>query len=105
MPLKGDNRNINCAAPDAQTLPKSFCEGGIRSVITFPTCWDGKNIDSPDHKTHITYATGGSFDANTGTCPTSHPVKLPQVMYEVMWDVSDHQFFIAREALSISQSH
>lgn len=49
MPTSGDNSNINCGAPDAQTLPTGMCVGGIRSVITFPTCWDGVNLDSPDH--------------------------------------------------------
>ena len=28
------------------------------------------------------------FDYDGGTCPESHPVKVPQVMYEVQWDVS-----------------
>lgn len=50
MPQSGDNSNINCGAPDAQTLPTTTCVGGIRSIITFPTCWDGKNLDSPDHE-------------------------------------------------------
>jgi hypothetical protein len=62
MPASGDNSNINCGAPDAQSLPKKMCEGGIRSVITFPTCWDGKNLDSPDHMSHVTYATGSKGD-------------------------------------------
>lgn len=90
MPKSGDNSNLNCASPDSQTLPKDFCVGGIRSVITFPTCWDGKNLDSPDHESHVTYAAGaGANDVGpTGTCPASHPVVIPQVMYEVMWDVS-----------------
>jgi hypothetical protein len=89
MPKSGDNRNINCGAPDAQTLPKGFCVGGIRSIITFPTCWDGKNLDSPDHKTHVAYATSSAANdvGPTGSCPASHPVVIPQVMYEVMWDV------------------
>ncbi|KAI8633619.1 hypothetical protein F5Y19DRAFT_489080 [Xylariaceae sp. FL1651] len=89
MPASGDNSNINCGAPDSQTLPTGFCAGGIRSVITFPTCWDGKNTDSPDHESHIAYPTAGSSDVGVGaygTCPESHPVKIPQVMYEVMWD-------------------
>ncbi|KAI1141377.1 hypothetical protein F5Y05DRAFT_409932 [Hypoxylon sp. FL0543] len=88
MPATGDNSNINCGAPDSQTLPTGFCDGGIRSVITFPTCWDGKNTDSADHKSHVAYPEG-SADAGVGaygTCPESHPVKIPQVMYEVMWD-------------------
>jgi len=92
MPLTGDNNNLNCAAPDSVTLPVKFCAGGIRSVITFPTCWDGVNLDSADHKSHVAYPVKGSvtdrFDYDGGTCPASHPVKVPQVMYEVVWDVS-----------------
>jgi hypothetical protein len=90
MPASGEPSNINCGSPDAQTLPTGFCAGGIRSVITFPTCWDGKNLDSPDHETHVAYATGSKANdvGPTGTCPSSHPVVLPQVMFEVMWDVS-----------------
>ncbi|KXX79512.1 hypothetical protein MMYC01_205215 [Madurella mycetomatis] len=87
MPESGDNRNINCGSPDSEALPNEPCVGGIRSVITFPTCWDGKNIDSPDHQSHVAYATGaGPNDVGpTGTCPASHPVVIPQVMYEVRW--------------------
>ncbi|KAF2258610.1 hypothetical protein CC78DRAFT_594412 [Lojkania enalia] len=88
MPASGDNSNLNCAAPDAQSFPMGFCVGGIRTVITFPTCWDGKNLDSPDHKSHVTYATGSKATdvGPTGKCPESHPVVIPQVMYEVLWD-------------------
>ena len=83
---------FNCAAPDTVTLPKKFCVGGIRSVITFPTCWDGVNLDSADHKSHVAYPLEGTitdrFDYDGGVCPGSHPVRIPQVMYEVVWDVS-----------------
>lgn len=91
MPASGDASNINCGSPDAQTLPKGFCPGGIRSVITFPTCWDGVNLDSPDHMSHLAYAVGAKANdvGPTGKCPASHPVVIPQVMYEVMWDVGD----------------
>lgn len=96
MPKSGDNNNLNCAPPDSVTLPTKFCAGGIRSVITFPTCWDGVNLDSADHKSHIAYPVKDSipdqFDYDGGHCPESHPVKIPQVMYEVMWDVSQQAF-------------
>lgn len=93
MPADGDNSNLNCASPDAQYLPKAPCVGGIRSVVTFPTCWDGKNLDSPDHKSHLAYADGAKANdvGPTGTCPSSHPVVIPQVMYEVRWNVSELQ--------------
>ncbi|KAK4448697.1 hypothetical protein QBC34DRAFT_449252 [Podospora aff. communis PSN243] len=76
-----------CTGRDTQTLPPQFCPGGIRTTITFPTCWDGKNTDSPDHKSHVAYPKTGTFES-TGACPDSHPVRLPQLMYEVMWDTA-----------------
>lgn len=42
-------------------------------------------LDSPDHKGHVAYPESGPFESN-GPCPASHTVKIPQVMYEVMWD-------------------
>ena len=29
----------------------------------------------------------GTFES-TGVCPPSHPVRLPQLMYEIMWDTT-----------------
>ncbi|TAQ86720.1 hypothetical protein B7494_g4951 [Chlorociboria aeruginascens] len=49
-------------------------------------CWDGKNLDSPDHKSHVAYS--GSGATGGGACPSAFPVKLPQIMYEIMWNVS-----------------
>ncbi|KAI1079022.1 hypothetical protein F5B20DRAFT_581749 [Whalleya microplaca] len=88
MPKTGDNMNVNCASPDSQTLPTGFCVGGIRSVITFPTCWDGVNTDSADHMSHVAYPDGDTSVGASGTCPQTHPVKIPQVMLEVMWDTT-----------------
>jgi hypothetical protein len=76
-----------CTGADTTSLPNGMCHGGIRSTITFPTCWDGKNLDSPDHKAHVSYPETGTFES-TGVCPASHPVRLPQLMYEVMWDTT-----------------
>jgi hypothetical protein len=77
-----------CTGNDTKSFPTEMCYGGIRTTITFPTCWDGKNVDSPDHKSHVAYPVTGTFESG-GKCPASHPVRLPQLMYEVMWDVSD----------------
>jgi hypothetical protein len=58
----------------------------IRQTIIFPACWDGKNLDSPDHKSHVAYSGNGA--SGGGSCPSAFPVKLPQIMYELMWNVS-----------------
>ncbi|KAI0896497.1 hypothetical protein F4806DRAFT_464729 [Annulohypoxylon nitens] len=75
---------------DTQALPTKPCPGGIRSNILFPTCWDGKNLDSPNHQDHVTYPTTGpaNFLSLGGSCPSSHPIRIPQLMYEVVWDTT-----------------
>ncbi|KAL0056539.1 hypothetical protein AAF712_016856, partial [Marasmius tenuissimus] len=35
------------------------CPSGIRAQVNFPMCWDGKNVDSPDHKSHVAFPSGG----------------------------------------------
>jgi len=62
-----------------------MCPDGIRGSITFPSCWDGKNLDSPDHRSHMAYSPGGAVLANA-KCPATHPIRVPQLMYEMQWD-------------------
>ncbi|VBB75560.1 Putative protein of unknown function [Podospora comata] len=71
--------------PETMDFPKEPCNFGIMSNVRFPTCWDGKNLDSPDHMAHMSYPESGTFEGG-GPCPASHPVRVPQLMYEVIWD-------------------
>jgi hypothetical protein len=71
--------------PSKIGLPKLSMEAGLTWVCR---CWDGKNVDSPDHKSHVAYPSSGTFES-TGPCPATHPVRLPQLMYEVMWDTRE----------------
>ncbi|OCL07621.1 hypothetical protein AOQ84DRAFT_377513 [Glonium stellatum] len=75
-----------CSGSDSVDIPTSTSCKMIRQTIIFPACWDGKNLDSPDHQSHVAYS--GSGATGGGSCPSTHPVKLPQVMYELMWNVS-----------------
>ncbi|KAK1752831.1 hypothetical protein QBC47DRAFT_304290 [Echria macrotheca] len=68
-------------------FPSKPCPAGIMTNVRFPTCWDGKNLDSPDHMSHISYPSSGTFESN-GPCPATHPVKIPQLFYEVIWDTT-----------------
>jgi len=76
-----------CDRSDTAEFPSKPCPGGIRVTVIFPSCWDGKNVDSPDHKSHVAYAPGNQALAGD-KCPTTHPVRIPQVMYEIMYDTS-----------------
>ena len=43
------------------------------------------NLDSPDHMSHMAYPETGAFES-AGPCPSTHPVRTPQVFFEVVWD-------------------
>ncbi|KAG8780565.1 hypothetical protein FRC16_003098 [Serendipita sp. 398] len=95
-----DSRSITfrCLAADDSTavgsdtngMPTQNCPGGVRSQINFPTCWNGKDLDSANHKSHVAYANGASF-GNFGTgCPSTHPVQLPLLFLETYWDTTPY---------------
>ena len=56
------------------------CPGGtyLSARIMFPSCWDGRNLDSPDHKSHMAYPI-------RERCPVSHPVSLPVLSIRLRW--------------------
>jgi hypothetical protein len=70
-----------CSGTDTVDIPMDTKCKMIRQTIIFPTCWNGKDLDTADHKSHVKYPNGNS-------CPSGFNVKLPQIMYELMWDVS-----------------
>lgn len=60
------------------------CAAGDVMVMTvqFPQCWDGVNLDSADHQSHMAYAS-----PSAGGCPASHPVPLPEVTQNFRYTV------------------
>jgi hypothetical protein len=77
--------NQGTRAPEGLAFPTKPCKVGIMVNTRFPTCWDGKNLDSPDHMAHMSYPESGTFESG-GPCPSSHPVRTAQVLFEVVWD-------------------
>ncbi|GGL92561.1 MULTISPECIES: DUF1996 domain-containing protein [Micromonospora] len=61
------------------------CPAGSRleTYLDFPTCWDGRNLDSADHRGHLAFGLGGIG----GTCPTSHPTPLPRLELLITYPV------------------
>ena len=45
---------------------------GLRLHVNFPNCWDGANLDSKDHQSHMAYSV-------RGVCPSTHPVSVPAI--------------------------
>jgi Domain of unknown function (DUF1996) len=62
-------------------------------------CWNGVDLDPPDHsvsgltlymdivlilpQSHVAHPFGGIFGTD---CPPSHPVRLPLLFIEIVWD-------------------
>lgn len=58
-------------------LPATLDGGRLSGHVRFPSCWDGVNIDSADHQSHMAYpdpTLGGTTQG--GMCPSSHPVSV-----------------------------
>ncbi|MCB0986721.1 MAG: DUF1996 domain-containing protein [Microthrixaceae bacterium] len=62
----------------------------LHLILTFQDCWDGRNVDSEDHKSHVAYSVDGR-------CPSSHPVNIPQLTVSVAFPISgpDHDLTLA----------
>lgn len=63
---------------------KTF-NSGLRVQVFFPSCWNGRDLDSADHKSHMAYPDG----VDSGKCPSTHPVRFISIFYEVMYSVDD----------------
>lgn len=52
----------------------------LETEIWFPDCWDGINLDSNDHMSHVAFSSNRDV---SGTCPDTHPVKIPKIEFFV----------------------
>jgi len=59
----------------------SQCADGLRLEVAFPSCWNGKDMDSPNHKSHVAYSSL-IFD---GSCPTGFNVRVPTIFFETIF--------------------
>lgn len=87
--LAGQGISFNCLGagqPETGGIPNYKCPGGLRAQVFFPQCWDGKNADSPDHKSHMSYPAGNVY--NGGNCPASHPVHMISMFFEIHYDTA-----------------
>jgi hypothetical protein len=60
------------------------CKNGLRLELMFPSCWNGKDLDSADHMSHVNFPDL----VMTGNCPKGFDVRLPSLLYEIIWDTA-----------------
>jgi len=52
----------------------------VQLQIDFPQCWNGVDLDSPDHKSHMAFPVEGQ-------CPASHPIAIPVITVNIHYPV------------------
>ena len=60
------------------------CSAGLKIELFFPPCWDGLNLYKADGS-HMRYPIGANSEIYVGSCPLTHPVRLPAIMLEHTW--------------------
>ena len=68
------------------SIPAGNVGESMHMHVAVPQCWDGKNLDSPDHQSHMAYTVRTLTTANK--CPTSHPIALPEVTVNFNYKVT-----------------
>jgi Domain of unknown function (DUF1996) len=59
------------------------CSQGDKVIVSlrFPRCWNGRDLDSADHQSHMAYIT------DYKNCPSSHPVPIPEISFHMVFSV------------------
>ena len=89
--------HFHCAAgghPTTQAFPNMVeplksCKAGqeLDATIQTPICWNGRDLDSPDHRSHVVDAISDRSTNYQGRCPKTHPMLLPQFTMTVTWSI------------------
>lgn len=61
------------------------CLDGLRIELMFPSCWNGVDVDSHDHKSHMAYPDL----VKDGKCPEGYEHRLVSLFYETKYDTQD----------------
>jgi hypothetical protein len=70
------------ATPDRRSTRYPICPAGQRvlRVFDFPSCWDGRRVDSTDHRRHLVHPAAG------GGCPIS-TFAVPRLRIVAAYDI------------------
>ena len=72
-----------CLGAGVQSNPTMVtCPDGsdLELHLRFPDCWNGRDLDSRDHKSHMAYS-------RADRCPKSHPVPVAQLKFKLRYPI------------------
>ncbi|MEU4243407.1 DUF1996 domain-containing protein [Actinoplanes sp. NPDC026619] len=82
---EGSVNAFYCAGPGGQigrsadgNWPICASTAVLMFHLVFQDCWDGKHLDSPTHKAHVSYS-------YTGTCTGDYPIAIPNLSFLISY--------------------
>ncbi|GAA0637545.1 DUF1996 domain-containing protein [Kutzneria viridogrisea] len=71
--------NDDLSHASASVIPDCPEDGHpLTMTVWFPDCWNGSDLDSPNHISHMAFS-------RDGRCPADHPVPVPGLKETVFW--------------------
>jgi lysophospholipase L1-like esterase len=84
---RGEYNSITQAAAYCPSQPSGGSYNKLVAALDGPSCWDGKNLDSADHRSHMAYPVDGWL--SSAKCPSTHPFQIPGLSMSVRYTVDD----------------
>lgn len=103
-PQENPSARWNCTLSSESSSDFMNCPAGtkLQTYLDFPTCWNGVDLDSPNHFSHMAWALGGIG----APCPGTHPVVVPRVQYVITYNVNGGGLTLAgtRNGLNVTDA-
>ena len=82
----------------SETPPNCPTGRNLKAHVKFPNCWDGVNLDSADHKSHLAYAFRGA-------CPGGYPVAVPKIQLNIFYPITGDPSGLTLASGSVNSMH
>jgi hypothetical protein len=83
------------------TIPQCPAGEQVEVLLHFPQCWDGVNLDSADHRSHLAYVV---YDPTTGkpNCPAGF-THIPELTVAFQWtpDADSSQWHLSSDRMAM----
>lgn len=80
-----DKNNLTFAAAVQCAKDNALYGSQLQVSMSAPDCWDGVNLDSSDHRSHVAYGTYGYWGYLK--CDAAHPYVIPDFSYGILYTI------------------
>lgn len=84
----GTYKTLAEAIANCPVNPAGMKQNQLGAIITAPDCWDGKNLDSADHRSHVAYMSYGNWGYKR--CDSEHPYVIPTFTLGAWYTVDEN---------------